>query len=76
MEGELELWFSTWIPRTSEILCKVVGGNVYSFLGGCIELSIDSQRSPTKDGIVLSPHSYLQALTLSVTEFGDGALER
>lgn len=58
-------------------LCAELWEVMYTvFVGGCIELSIDSQRSPTKDGIVLSPHSYLQALTLSVTEFGDGALER
>ena len=43
------------------------------FLGGWIELPIDSQRSPNMGWIVLPPNSYLKALTLNVTEFGDGA---
>ena len=43
------------------------------FLGGCMELPIDSQRSSIMGWIVLPPNSYLKALSLNVTEFGDGA---
>ena len=37
------------VQERPEIVCKVVGGNVYSLLGGCKELSLDSQRSPIID---------------------------
>ena len=55
-------------------LCAELWEAMYTvFLGGCIELSIDSQRSPIMGWIVWPSNAYLKALTLNVTEFGDGA---
>ena len=54
-------------------LCAELWEVMYTvFLGGCIELSIDSQRSPIMGWIVWPSNAYLKALTLNVTEFGDG----